>query len=58
MVSLSYRYLPVFPQEQELNPIEALPAVDAADDAQGPQTDETQAAQAESDAGEPEPAQA
>jgi len=58
MVSLSYRYLPVFPQEQELNPIEALPAVDAADDAQGPQTGETQAAQAKSDAGEPEPAQA
>jgi molybdopterin-containing oxidoreductase family membrane subunit len=58
MVSLSYRYLPIFPQEQELNPIEAPPAADATDDAQGLQTDEAQAAQAEAGAGEPEPAQA
>jgi molybdopterin-containing oxidoreductase family membrane subunit len=46
LISLSYRYLPVFPQEQELNPLEATTEA------------ETPAAAAESDAdsaeGQPE----
>ncbi len=29
LISLSYRYLPVFPNEAELNPIEPLPAVES-----------------------------
>jgi molybdopterin-containing oxidoreductase family membrane subunit len=31
MISISYRYLPVFPQERELNPIDepAVPAMEA-----------------------------
>jgi molybdopterin-containing oxidoreductase family membrane subunit len=57
MVALSYRYLPIFPQEQELNPIEPVPVVDDADDAQQPQTAETEA-QTEAAEGEPEPAEA
>jgi molybdopterin-containing oxidoreductase family membrane subunit len=43
MISMSYRYLPVFPQERELNPIEppALPA--QAPEAETPQEPETPA---------------
>jgi len=59
MVSLSYRYLPIFPQEQELNPIEPQPVVGEAEDAQQPPTAKTEAAmedQTEAAGGEPEPA--
>jgi molybdopterin-containing oxidoreductase family membrane subunit len=48
-ISISYRYLPVFPQEQELNSIEA-----PVDDVQEPQQEETAAAVD----GEPQPAEA
>jgi len=59
MVSLSYRYLPIFPQEQELNPIEPQPAVDAGDDAQQPPTAEAaQEERSETAPGEPAPAKA
>ena len=34
MVALSYRYLPIFPQEQELNPITPEPAVEDGEDIQ------------------------
>ena len=52
MVALSYRYLPIFPQEQELNPIEPEADVDDGAEAQEPPT--AKAAQE----GQPEPAQA
>ncbi len=59
MVALSYRYLPVFPQEPELNPIEPEEGVgDAADDSET-ETAEVDTAQAEpalAAEGEPEPA--
>jgi molybdopterin-containing oxidoreductase family membrane subunit len=51
MVALSYRYLPIFPQEQELNPIE--PETAAADSA-----DETEGEPDNAGAAEPEPAMA
>jgi len=53
MVSLSYRYLPIFPQEAELNPIEPQPAFD---DIQRPV--EIREEQPEAPEGKPEPAQA
>ncbi len=56
MVSVSYRYLPIFPQEQELNPVEsdgAGPRVLEAEEADAPPK-----GQPESPAGEPEPAEA
>ena len=59
MVALSYRYLPIFPQEPELNPIEPEEGVgDAAEDAER-ETTEADTAQAEpalAAEGEPEPA--
>ena len=59
MVALSYRYLPVFPPEPELNPIEPEEGVgDAADDSET-ETAEVDTAQAEpalAAEGEPEPA--
>ena len=55
MVALSYRYLPVFPQEPELNPIE--PQTDL-DGVPGPDTAGTPAEQAAASEGKPEPAQA
>jgi Ni/Fe-hydrogenase subunit HybB-like protein len=59
MVALSYRYLPIFPQERELNPIEPAPAVDAGDDAQQPPAAEAaQEEQPEAAQGEPAPANA
>ncbi len=59
MVALSYRYLPIFPQEPELNPIEPQPAVDAGDEAQEPPTAEAaQEEQSEAAQGEPAPAKA
>ncbi len=59
MVALSYRYLPIFPQEQELNPIEPQPDVDDGDNVQKPPTAEAaQEKQPEAGEGEPEPAQA
>ena len=59
MVALSYRYLPVFPQEQELNPIEPEPAVGDGDDVQEPPTAEAVPdVQQDAAEGEPEPAQA
>jgi molybdopterin-containing oxidoreductase family membrane subunit len=58
MVALSYRYLPVFPQEPELNPIKPQPAAASnADDVLEPQTAEA-TAPSEAAEGEPEPAQA
>ena len=54
MVSLSYRYLPIFPQEQELNPIEPA-AVD--DEIQQPETAGEQEDQTATTEGEPAPAQ-
>jgi Ni/Fe-hydrogenase subunit HybB-like protein len=56
MVSVSYRYLPVFPQEQELNPIEPYVAEPKALEAQGAEAPLHE--QTESPAGEPEPAKA
>jgi len=56
MVSVSYRYLPIFPQEQELNPIEpdaSDPKALEAQEAEAPQK-----VQPEASAGEPEPAEA
>ncbi len=53
MIAISYRYLPIFPQEQELNPIEPTPAADEGDDLH--QTADEQSEVAE---GEPQPAQA
>jgi len=59
MVALSYRYLPIFPQEQELNPIEPEPAVGDGDDIQEPPTAEAvQDDQPDAAEGEPDPAQA
>jgi len=55
MVSLSYRYLPVFPQEPELNPLEPQPAPGGL---QKPEAAETRQEQAEAPEGKPEPAQA
>jgi molybdopterin-containing oxidoreductase family membrane subunit len=55
MVSLSYRYLPIFPQEAELNPIESQPA---SGEVREPETDAPQEDAAEAAAGDPEPAQA
>jgi Ni/Fe-hydrogenase subunit HybB-like protein len=55
MVSLSYRYLPIFPQEAELNPIESQPV---SGEDQGMETAAPQAHAAEAAAGEPEPAKA
>ncbi len=51
MVSISYRYLPVFPQERELNPLDepAAPAVEA--EAESEAEEEPEAAAA---AGDPE----
>jgi molybdopterin-containing oxidoreductase family membrane subunit len=57
MVALSYRYLPIFPQEQELNPIEAQPAVDAGDEApKSPPAELAPDEQSDAAQGEPEPA--
>jgi molybdopterin-containing oxidoreductase family membrane subunit len=59
MVALSYRYLSIFPQEQELNPVEPQPA--AGDETQEPPTAEAEAAQEEQSAagpGKPVPAEA
>ncbi len=60
MIALSYRYLPVFPQEQELNPIEPESAVgDAAEESDADSAEAADAAQAEpamAAEGEPEPA--
>jgi molybdopterin-containing oxidoreductase family membrane subunit len=55
MVSLSYRYLPIFPQEQELNPIEPAVVDDERQepDAAGEQQDQTAATE-----GQPVPAKA
>jgi molybdopterin-containing oxidoreductase family membrane subunit len=53
MVSLSYRYLPIFPQEQELNPLDPAPVVDDADETEAALEEPAEAAE-----GEPEPAQA
>jgi molybdopterin-containing oxidoreductase family membrane subunit len=61
MVALSYRYLPIFPQEQELNPIEPEADVDDGAEAQEPPTAEAEAAQEEQSAagpGKPVPAEA
>ena len=61
MVALSYRYLPIFPQEQELNPLDPEPAVDDGAAAQEPPAAEAETApedQTETAPGEPEPAQA
>ena len=55
MVALSYRYLPIFPQEQELNPIEPVPDVGEVQDADTADEPEDQTETAE---GEPAPAQA
>ena len=56
MVAISYRYLPVFPQEPELNPIEPDVAKPLELEAQG--ADAPAKGQAESSAGQPEPAEA
>jgi len=56
MVAISYRYLPVFPQEPELNPIEPDVAKPMELDAQG--ADAPAKGQAESSTGQPEPAEA
>ena len=53
MVALSYRYLPIFPQEQELNPLDPAPVVDDADETEAAPEEQAEAAE-----GEPEPAQA
>jgi molybdopterin-containing oxidoreductase family membrane subunit len=53
MISLSYRYLPVFPQERELNPIEP-PALTAQTEQPEAETDEEMPMAVEA----PEPAQA
>ena len=59
MVALSYRYLPIFPQEPELNPIEPQPAGAAGDDVQQPPAAEAAPAQqSEAAPGAPEPAKA
>jgi hypothetical protein len=50
MISLSYRYLPVFPQERELNPIEP-PALQA----QAPEAENETSQEPDSPAGGPEP---
>jgi Ni/Fe-hydrogenase subunit HybB-like protein len=55
MVSLSYRYLPIFPQEPELNPLETRPGPG---DLKEPDTAEPLEEQAETPEGKPEPAQA
>ena len=55
MVALSYRYLPIFPQEQELNPLEPAPVDDAVRE---PETTGEQEDQTKTDEGEPAPAQA
>jgi len=55
MVSLSYRYLPIFPQEQELNPLEPVSVV--GDDVQElPTAKAVPAEQSEAVPGAPEPA--
>jgi molybdopterin-containing oxidoreductase family membrane subunit len=61
MVALSYRYLPIFPQEQELNPIETAPVSGKGDGAQESTDEKTETAPVEAvepAAGEPEPAKA
>jgi molybdopterin-containing oxidoreductase family membrane subunit len=52
-ISISYRYLPIFPQELELNPpdVSVAEAAEAEPEAEG-------ALVAEGPAGEPEPAEA
>jgi molybdopterin-containing oxidoreductase family membrane subunit len=52
LIMMSYRYLPIFPQEQELNPLEpqTSPEKAAVSEAQDSSTD--------TPAAEPEPAQA
>jgi Ni/Fe-hydrogenase subunit HybB-like protein len=56
MISLSYRYLPVFPQERELNPVEPDAAVSKAPGAQAAETSPGE--QPEAPAAGPEPAEA
>ena len=52
LISLSYRYLPVFPQEAELNPIEPVPAVELA------QVPDSEPQSGETSEGDLQPAQA
>jgi hypothetical protein len=52
LISLSYRYLPVFPQEAELNPIEPAPAAELA------QAPDSESQSGETSEGDLQPAQA
>ena len=53
LISLSYRYLPIFPQEAELNPIESPPAIEEQETVPDSETDSPEAS-----AGDLQPAQA
>jgi molybdopterin-containing oxidoreductase family membrane subunit len=58
LISLSYRYLPVFPQEAELNPIEAPGAEDWTDTDAGEESDKDAQETASGDVPELKPAEA